>query len=122
MSHIPQTLPRWVWFFIGLFWRPLCLTILLSGVRLSPLGTAATTGLFYQTQMIDNSDCGAISGMKIGRGNRSTRRNPAPVPFCPQQIPHDLTRPQTRAAAAGSQRLTAWDMERPQVTMLSIVE
>jgi hypothetical protein len=26
--------------------------------------------------MIDESDCGAIGGMKIGRGNRSTRRKP----------------------------------------------
>jgi hypothetical protein len=30
--------------------------IILSGVRLSPLGTAATTGLLYQTQMIDDGD------------------------------------------------------------------
>jgi hypothetical protein len=37
-------------------------------VRLSPLGTAATSGLLYQPQMTDG-DCGAIGGMKIGRGN-----------------------------------------------------
>jgi hypothetical protein len=36
--------------------------IVLSGVRLSPLATAATTGLLYQPQMIDG-DCGAT-----GRG------------------------------------------------------
>jgi hypothetical protein len=41
--------------------------IILSGVRLSPLGIAATTGLVYQPQMIDNSDCGGIGGMKIGK-------------------------------------------------------
>jgi hypothetical protein len=51
--------------------------IILSGVRLSPLGTAVTTGLLYQPQMIDDGDCEAIGGMKIGRGNRSTRRKPA---------------------------------------------
>jgi hypothetical protein len=28
--------------------------------------------------MIDVGDCGAIGGMKIGRGNRSTGRKPAP--------------------------------------------
>jgi hypothetical protein len=28
---------------------------------------AATTGLLYQPQMIDDGDCGAIGGMKIGR-------------------------------------------------------
>jgi hypothetical protein len=47
-------------------------------VRLSPLGTAAITGLLYQPQMIDDGDCGASSGMKIGRGNRSIRRKLAP--------------------------------------------
>jgi hypothetical protein len=57
--------------------------ITLSGMRLSPLGTAATTGLFYQLQMIDNGDCGEIGGMKIGKGNRSTQRKPAPVSLCP---------------------------------------
>jgi hypothetical protein len=39
--------------------------------------------------MIDEGDCGAIGGMKIGRGNRSTRRKPAPASFCPPQIPLD---------------------------------
>jgi hypothetical protein len=53
------------------------------------LGTAATTGLLYQPQMIDDDDCGEIGGMKIGRGSQSTRRKPAPVPHCPPQIPHD---------------------------------
>jgi hypothetical protein len=43
----------------------------------------------------------------IGRGNRSTRRKPAPTPLYPPQIPLDQTRARTRAAAVGSQRLTA---------------
>jgi hypothetical protein len=38
--------------------------------------------------------------------NRSTRRNPAPVPLCPPQIPHDLTWDETR-------RLTDSAMARP---------
>jgi hypothetical protein len=42
------------------------------------LGTAAATGLLYQPRMIGDGDCGEIGGMKIGRGNRSTRRKPAP--------------------------------------------
>jgi hypothetical protein len=71
--------------------------IIVSGVRLSPLGTAATTEIFYQPQMIDDGDCGAISGMKIWRGNRSTQRKPAPAPLCPPHIPHDQTRARTRA-------------------------
>jgi hypothetical protein len=77
----------------------------LVGVRLSPLGTSATVWLLYQPRMIDN-DYGAVGGMRIGRGNGSTRRKPAPVPLGPPQIPHDLTWDRTRAAAVGSQRLT----------------
>jgi hypothetical protein len=76
-------------------------------VKLSPLGTAATTGLLYQPHMISNGDCGAVGGMKIGRGNLTMRRKPAPVPLFPPQILHELTRARTRAAAVGSQRLTA---------------
>jgi hypothetical protein len=35
------------------------------------------------------SDCddGEFGGMKIGRGHRGTRREPAPAPLCPPQIP-----------------------------------
>jgi hypothetical protein len=50
-------------------------------------------------------DDGEIGGM-IGRRNRSIRRKPAPVPLCPPQTPH-AARTRTRAAAVGSQRLTA---------------
>jgi hypothetical protein len=35
-----------------------------SGVGLSPLGTAATSGLWYKPQMIDESDYETIGGMK----------------------------------------------------------
>jgi hypothetical protein len=51
--------------------------IIHSGLRLSPPGTAATTALSYQPQMIDGGDCGAIGGMKIGRRTRSPGRKPA---------------------------------------------
>jgi hypothetical protein len=87
--------------------------LILSGVRLSPLGTAVTTGLLYQHQRIDYDDCGAIGGMKIGSGNLSIRRKPAPVPLCPPQIPHDLTRARTRTAAMGIRWVTAWAMVWP---------
>jgi hypothetical protein len=56
------------------------------------LGTAATSGLLYKPQMTEEGDCGAIGGMKIGRGNRSTRRKLAPAPLCPPQIPYDQIR------------------------------
>jgi hypothetical protein len=52
-------------------------------------------------------DNGVFGGMKIGRGNRSTQRTSAAAPLCPPQIPLDQTRARTRAAAVGSQRLTA---------------
>jgi hypothetical protein len=40
-----------------------------------------------------------------------------PVPLCPSQIPHDLSRVWTRAATVVSQRLTAWAMALPLVVM-----
>jgi hypothetical protein len=82
---------------------------------------AATTGLLYQPQMIDGGDCGAISGMKIGTGNRSTWRKPAPTPICWSQIPHDQTQAQTQAAAVGSQLITAWAVLLPWQTRRAIV-
>jgi hypothetical protein len=78
-----------------------------GGVRLSPLGTLATTGLLYQPRMVDDGEYGAVGGMGTSRGNRSTRREPAPVSLCPPQIPHDLTWARTGDAAVGSRRLTA---------------
>jgi hypothetical protein len=70
-----------------------------GGVQLGPLGTAATNRPIVPAP----SDCddGEI-GRMIGRDNRSTRRKSAPVPFCPPQA-----RMLSRAAAVGSQRLTA---------------
>jgi hypothetical protein len=74
-----------------------------GGVQLGPLGTAATNVPIVPAP--GDYDDGEIGGM-IGRGNRRTRRTPAPVPLCPPQTPHAAwTR--TRAAAVGSQRLTA---------------
>jgi hypothetical protein len=70
-------------------------------VGLSPLSTVATSGLLYKPQMIDDGDCGAIGGMKIGRGNRNTRRKPAAVPLCPPQIQHDQTRARTPGRRGG---------------------
>jgi hypothetical protein len=44
-------------------------------MRLSPLGTAANIGLLYQPQMIDDGDCGTISGKKIGGGTEVLKEN-----------------------------------------------
>jgi hypothetical protein len=42
---------------------------------------------------------------------------PAPVPLCPPQITHVLTRDRTRASAVRGRRLTAWVMARPKDTL-----
>jgi hypothetical protein len=75
-----------------------------DGVQLALFGTAATIRPVVPSP--GDYDDGEIGGMKIGKGNRSTRREPAPVPLCPPQTPH-AARTRTRAAAVGSKRLTA---------------
>jgi hypothetical protein len=58
-----------------------------DGVQLGPLVTAATNRPIVPAP--GDYDDGEIGGM-IPRGNRSTRRKPAPVPLCPPQTPHAL--------------------------------
>jgi hypothetical protein len=72
-----------------------------GGVQLGPLGTAATNRPIVPAP--GDYDDGEIGGM-IGRGNRSTRRKPVPVPLCP---PQTTVRTRNRAATVGRQRLTA---------------
>jgi hypothetical protein len=69
-----------------------------------PLGTAATDWPIVPAK---GDYDGEFGGMKIGGGNRNTRKKPAPAPLCLPQIPLDQNRDRTRAAAVGSQRLTA---------------
>jgi hypothetical protein len=66
-----------------------------GGVQLGPLDTAATNRPIVSAP--GDCDDGEIGGM-IGKGNRGTRRKPAPVPLCPPQTPH-AARTRTRAAA-----------------------
>jgi hypothetical protein len=54
-------------------------------------------GLLYQPRMA--YECGAVGGMRIGRGNRSTGRKPASMTLCLLQITHDLTGARTPASA-----------------------
>jgi hypothetical protein len=74
-----------------------------GGDPLGQLGTAATIRPIVSAP--GDHDDGEIGGM-IGKRNRSTRGKPTPVPLCPPQTPH-AARTRTRAAAVGSQRLTA---------------
>jgi hypothetical protein len=74
--------------------------------------TESTCYVGHQLAYSTSPGCGAVGGMRIGRGKRNTRRKPAPMPLCPPQIPHYLTWARTRPAAAGSRLLTAWAMGR----------
>jgi hypothetical protein len=62
---------------------------------MGPLGTSATEWPIVPAP--DDYDDGEFGGMKIGKGNRSTRRKPAPAPLCPPQIPLDLVEALRRA-------------------------
>jgi hypothetical protein len=73
------------------------------GVQLGPPGTAATNSSIMPAR--GDYDDGEIGGMMIGKGNRSTRRKPAPVLLCPPQTPY-AAGTRTWAAGMGSQRLT----------------
>jgi hypothetical protein len=86
--------------------------LFLSGVGLSPLGTAATTGLLRQLQMIDDG------WMRSSRWNENWQGKPKySEKTCPSTT-LSTTNPiwqdsgSTGAVTVGSQRLTAWDMVR----------
>jgi hypothetical protein len=80
----------------------------------SPIGSTRHCGQQWPIVPAPGDYDGEIGGM-IGRGNRSTRRKPDPVPLCPPQSPYAARR-RTRAAAVGSQRLTALATARPNIS------
>jgi hypothetical protein len=69
--------------------------------KLGPLGTLATEWPVIPAP--GDYDDGEFCGMKIGRGNQSTRRKPAPAPLCPPQIPLD---PGRRGGKPATNRLS----------------
>jgi hypothetical protein len=79
-------------------------------LQLGPLGTAATNRPIVPAP----GDYDDGDGGMIGKGNRSTRRKPAPLPRCPPKTPH-AARTRTGAVAAGIHWLTAWVTARPAV-------
>jgi hypothetical protein len=91
-EHVSEQIIRVGWDWVHLVRRPLF-------------------GLMYQPRMMDKY--GAFGGMRIGRGNRSTRRKPATVPLRSPQIPNDVPLHLTR-------RLTAWAMARSVWTKSSL--
>jgi hypothetical protein len=56
---------------------------------MGPLGTSTTN--WPTVIALGDYEDGEFGGMMIGKGNRSIRRNPAPVPLCAPQIAHVLT-------------------------------
>jgi hypothetical protein len=75
------------------------MTVGLCEVQLGQLSTAAINKPIVPAP--GDHDDGEIGGM-TDKGNRSTRRKPAPVPLCPPQTPY-AARTRTRAAAMGCQ-------------------
>jgi hypothetical protein len=73
----------------------------------SPLGTAAT--VWHTVPAADEIWWWLWSI----RWNEKWQGKPAPVPLCPPQIPHVLTR-------AGNRRLTAWALARPRNYLMRI--
>jgi hypothetical protein len=82
------------------------------GVRLGPLGTSAIVWPIEPSA--DDRWCWVVGGMRICKGNRSTRRKSTPAPLCPPHILHDLIWDRTLATEVKSRRLTAWDMAPPR--------
>jgi hypothetical protein len=103
---ISATVHKYILFYFLIF-------IVGGGVQLGRLGTAVTNRPIVPTS--GDYDYGEIGGMMIDKGKRSTRRKTAPVPHYPPQTPH-AARTRTRAAAVGSQRLTAWATALPKHT------
>jgi hypothetical protein len=77
-----------------------------GGVQLGPLGTAAINGLLCQPRVIMMMEklVEWLAGETEVLGEN--------LSLCPPQTPH-AARTRTRAAAVGSQRLTAWATARP---------
>jgi hypothetical protein len=64
-------------------------------------------------QMSLESDGGMIYWQ---RKTEELRGKPVPVPLCPPQIPHGLTRARTQASVVRGRRLTTWAMAQPALS------
>jgi hypothetical protein len=69
--------------------------------------------------MVDDHECGAVGGMRIGRRNRMLRENLPQCHFVNHTSHMTLSGIKPRAAVVGSRRLTAWAMTRPVSELLN---
>jgi hypothetical protein len=91
-----------------------------EGPRSSCYGRIAALRLFVQPCDEDNeffffvSPCNGAPVEWNWEGKpEALGEKPVPVPLCPPQIPHGLTRHRTRASEVKGWRLTAWTIARP---------
>jgi hypothetical protein len=90
-------------------------------VRLGSVATSTTNCPIVPTQE-GRLWVWAVSGM-IGRGNRSTRSIPVPVPLYPPHVlPHHIIWDRTRVFVVGRRRLTAWSTARPSESKPQLIQ
>jgi hypothetical protein len=69
----------------------------------------------------DDMSLESDGGMIYWRENpKNSGKKPVPVPLCPPQIPHGLTRAWTPASAVRGRRLTTWDLSHGAAILLQI--
>jgi hypothetical protein len=104
----------WLTFSCGYMWiRVVCFIFFIaSGVGLNPFYCGH---IWPIVRARDNRWGWLWTNWRIEdwKGKPKYSEKTAPAPLCPPQIPLDQIRDRTRAAAVGSQRLTAWAMARP---------
>jgi hypothetical protein len=93
----------------------------------SPLGPCESQhcghiSLLCIPRMIHEGDCGVIGGANDDcRGNRRTRRKPAPAPLCPTTIPHDQVRFRTPDRSGGKPATNRLSYGAATAFMLSMI-
>jgi hypothetical protein len=92
MLNVRVCIPCWSWFELRLQLKASFFCLFFGrGETKSTWYVGHYMAYCTQPRMIDDDECGAVGGKRIGRENRSIRRKLASVPLCSPQIPHDVT-------------------------------